>query len=243
MASASLAITTLTVGQTGKETTANTALLKLENATQRTYEADMSGGDVALTEAQWTSNYVFDCTGLAADQKLTVPDEVASNGANTAERVFAVKNSSTTYLVTVEQDATGDVVVVLPGESAKLRADGTNVFRIDNQFDFGGYLAGQPSGSAKIFRMVTDRPFRLPSGLGGAQANLGTAATAQTDYDLQKNGASIGTMRFAAAATTATFIFASDVDFAIGDVFGIVAPASPDSTAADHSWMIPGYKM
>lgn len=243
MATPYLGLVTLTVGQTGKETTANNMTTRLEQATQRTFSVDMSGGNVALTETQWVSNYVFECDGQTADRTLTVPDEVASNGANTSQRVFAVHNIDTVFNAIVQQDALGDTVTVLPGEAVMLRADGTNVFRIDNAFDFGGYVAGAPTGSANMYRFIADRPFRLLTGLPGAVSNVRVAFAAAKNYDLQKNGVSIGTMSFAMAATTATFTFASDVDFVSGDVFGIIAPVAPDAAALDHSWTFPGKKM
>lgn len=52
----------------------------------------------------------------------------------------------------------------------------------------------------------------LPAGLPLASVRLsddGTAPTAQTDFDLQVNGTSVGTVRFAASAASATLIMAS----------------------------------
>ena len=70
------------------------------------------------------------------------------------------------------------------------------------------------------------------------QGKAGTSATAQTDFDIQKNGSSFGTMRFAASGTVASFISASGSTFAAGDVLKVVAPASPDSTIADVGFML-----
>ncbi len=51
--------------------------------------------------------------------------------------------------------------------------------------------------------------------LAGSVGTLDVAATAQTDFDVQKNGVSFGTMRFAAAGTVASFIAASSASFAM----------------------------
>ena len=66
------------------------------------------------------------------------------------------------------------------------------------------------------------------------------AATAQTDFDILKNGVSFGTMRFAAAGSTASFISASGASFAAGDILTVVAPASPDATLANVGFSLAG---
>jgi hypothetical protein len=47
-------------------------------------------------------------------------------------------------------------------------------------------------------------------------------------------------MRWAAAGTTASFIFAAPVDVDAGDEIEILAPATPDATLADLTWTIKG---
>ena len=50
---------------------------------------------------------------------------------------------------------------------------------------------------------------------------------------MKKNGSSIGTINWAASATTATYTFASTITFAAGDILQLVAPATADTTLAD----------
>jgi len=73
----------------------------------------------------------------------------------------------------------------------------------------------------------------LPASMTGSIAEAGVAATAQTDFDVQKNGSSVATIRFAAAGTSASFINAGADTFAAGDNLKVVAPASPDATLAN----------
>lgn len=107
-------------------------------------------------------------------------------------------------------------------------------------YDIGAQLAGVPTASLVMLRLKFPRAVSFPAGLTNSQGVAGTQATAQTDFDVQKNGVSIGTIRFAAAATSATFIMASDQSFAQGDVMTIVAPASPDATLAGISFTLAG---
>lgn len=106
--------------------------------------------------------------------------------------------------------------------------------------DFGGTYRGVFAASVVIMRLPMVRTITFPASMTGSQGVLGTATTAQTDFDLQKNAVSFGTMRFAAAATTATFIAASPTSFSAGDVLTVVAPGTPDVTAADLGFLLAG---
>lgn len=99
---------------------------------------------------------------------------------------------------------------------------------------------GVPSSSEFMGRWVAPRNFEIPAGLTESQGHAGVAATAQTDFDLQQNGSSIGTIRFAAAATVATFIKASATVIAAGDRIDIIAPGIADATLADLTFTIMG---
>ncbi len=85
-------------------------------------------------------------------------------------------------------------------------------------------------------QVLIDNPMPVactfPAALAGSSATLNAAATAQTDIDVQKNGVSFGTIRFAAAGTVASFISASGATFAIGDIITVLAPASADASAS-----------
>jgi hypothetical protein len=102
-------------------------------------------------------------------------------------------------------------------------------------YDIGVYFQGQPEAGATLLQFVASRAFTLPADLTGSQGYAGTAPTAQADLDIQKNGASIGTITFAAAANTATFAFASEITFAAGDRLTVLAPGSQDASLADIS--------
>ena len=102
-------------------------------------------------------------------------------------------------------------------------------------YDIGVYFPGQPEGGVILLQLVTSRAFTLPADLTDSQGYAGTAPTAQADLDIQMNGTSIGTITFAAAATVATFSFASEVAFAAGDRLTLLAPGSQDASLADVS--------
>jgi hypothetical protein len=107
-------------------------------------------------------------------------------------------------------------------------------------YDVGGCYTGAPTASLVLLRYPFPRQAIFPASLTNSQGVASVAATAQTDFDLKKNGSSVGTMRFAAAGTVATFIMASQTTFAAGDVLTVVAPATPDATLANIGFALAG---
>ena len=88
-----------------------------------------------------------------------------------------------------------------------------------------------PSTNQIIFQQTMGTTARFPTNLAGSFATLATAATAITVYALKKNGTGFGTITFAASGTVGAFS-ATATSFASGDILTLVAPASPDATAA-----------
>ena len=91
-----------------------------------------------------------------------------------------------------------------------------------------------------LLRTVVARRSRLQVDLAGSQGKAGVAATAETDLDVQRNGTSIGTIRFAASASTSVFIAASETVLEPGDLLEVIAPVSPDATLADIAIALTG---
>lgn len=109
-------------------------------------------------------------------------------------------------------------------------------------FDASAFYPGAPSASAKVLRVPIARAVTFAANFAGSYAKAGTAATASTAFDVQKNGVSVGTITFAIGATSATFVSSGGaaVNFAAGDVLGIVAPVTPDATLADIGFVLAG---
>lgn len=109
-------------------------------------------------------------------------------------------------------------------------------------YDIGCTSWGAPGASEVTLRYKMPRPVLFREGAPFSQGIAGVAATAQTDFDIRKNDVSFGTMRFAAAGTSATFIMASQTEFVAGDVLTVVAPGTPDATLADVSFVLAGIR-
>lgn len=110
----------------------------------------------------------------------------------------------------------------------------------DPPADISGYTAGQPAAGEVILRVPATRRTRFKADLAGSHGVAGTAPTAQTDFDIQRNGASFATMRFAAGATSGTFIAASETVLEPGQVLSVIAPSTPDATLAGIGFTLAG---
>jgi hypothetical protein len=103
-----------------------------------------------------------------------------------------------------------------------------------------GSLPGSPAASQIVERYIFATAVNFSAGLGGSYGMAGAAATAAATFSIAKNGTAIGTMAFAAGATSATFTMSSATTFAAGDVLTIAAPATPDATLANLAWTLAG---
>jgi len=106
----------------------------------------------------------------------------------------------------------------------------------DHNYDIAGSTINKPIDAAVLMRFIATRAFRLPTGLTGSQCESTVAPAAGVAYSIKKNGSPAGTIDFAISALTATFTFASDVDFAAGDVLTVEAPATADTTHDELAW-------
>ena len=84
-----------------------------------------------------------------------------------------------------------------------------------------------------LLRLPIARRTRLASGVAGIWVSPAVAATAETDFDIRRNGTGIATMRFAAATDTARFTTATETVLEPGGVLSVVPPPTPDATLAD----------
>lgn len=103
----------------------------------------------------------------------------------------------------------------------------------------GAFIAGKPTASV-VHLHVFAIEVVFPAGLTGSKGKALVAATAQADFDIKKNGVSVGTMRFAASGTVPTFIFASQTTFAVGDYMTVDPPATPDATLENITFSLKG---
>jgi hypothetical protein len=136
--------------------------------------------------------------------------------------------------ILVYTDGTANGLVALSAPAAKIPEPKAKTYLLS------GAIAGEPADGARVFHHLAGLDFVLPADLTDSAAKAKTAATAQTDFDIQIGGVSVGTIRWAAAGASATFIFAAAANVSAGDEIEIFAPATADATLADITWTIKG---
>jgi hypothetical protein len=237
MSSPNLAITHVAAAQNQKEVTINDAIDALDGATQGVLSLDFTSGHLSLSDAQFRGAFVLKATGVSAARDLAVP---------AIQRLFAVNNIAGTAAVTVKRGAAA--IEVAAGAVTLFHTDGSTNGLASlggsaasaRTYLLSGAVTGKPSAGARVFHHLAGVAFTLPENLGDSIAIAKAAATAEADFDIKAAGASVGTIRFAAAGTTASFIFAAPVSVAAGDEIEIIAPAVADATLADITWTIKG---
>lgn len=108
-------------------------------------------------------------------------------------------------------------------------------------FDVHAFYPGVPSASAVVLRVPLARTVTFASAFSGSYARSSVAATGSTVFDVQKNGASVGSITFAASATTGSFsTVGAGASFAAGDILSIHAPGTADATIANVGIVLAG---
>lgn len=228
MSSDNLGLPVMVENQTGKEVTFNDALAIIDSAITEVFVADVSAGNVVLTNAQFQQMARINLYGAAtAGRTVTVP---------ALKRGFIVTaDALNTDAVTLVR---GSTTISFPANEARMcftdgTANGLISFAVGSVFDVSVFLPGLMTNAALAVRHVCGRPYTFPEDMLGSLAD---ALAAPSDGDvilsLKKNGVEFGTATIANGDTTATFV-SDETSFVVGDVFSVVGPALADSTMTD----------
>ncbi len=226
--------------QTLKEVSINTATGQLDAALTEKLSVDVSAGNVTLTTTNYQRHVNFLITGAATSGRtVTLPAvkklSIFVGDASNAESVDIVKGSAIYSLV-----PGGIVMIYTDGTTNHLDVVSESSAAVVRPYDIGTFCAGVPASSEKLLRFNVIRAVDWAASMAGSRVTAGVAATAQTDFDLRVNGVSIGTIRFAAAGTVATYVGISATSLAVNDLIEIIAPGTADATLADISFTLAG---
>lgn len=221
--------------QDQKEVTINDQAAQLDAAITEILDVDFtaatSAGEITLTDEEFRRHFEFRVSGITGAKTINLP-------ASIKRAVFSVVNEDSTDSVTIKKGSTSFAVAA--GSRAIFSTDGTtnNLKKLaensasGNPVDVACFIGGMPDNAELVLYLPFNRTVVFPAGLGDSNAVAGTASTASKDFDIQKNGASVGNINFN-ASDTGTFTMASQQTFNAGDILSIVAPASQDATLAD----------
>ncbi len=109
-----------------------------------------------------------------------------------------------------------------------------NLSGIYKNYDLHNFVNGKPLVNEVLMRAVSVRPFTIPINCAGSFAYCTTAATAAFSIGILKNGVQVGTITYAAGATSGTFALATATLLNPGDQFALrCIPGAQDATLSD----------
>lgn len=171
-------------------------------------------------------------------------------GTTTLKNSWTDSTGGTANTNPVILDAKGEADIWTTGlfKINVLQSDNVQVtgYPVDNlgagqsSYDIAGFLSGKPANSEIVLRLPMVRQVTFDVNMAGSKGSASVAATASTTYIIAQNGTSIGTMVFALGGTTASFVAAAAVTFAVGDILSVTAPASADATLANVGFILAG---
>jgi len=218
--------------------------------------------DAALTEVgsvsvSTTSPLAVSDAMFRRNNKLTLDDAGSPPVADFTIQVSAIKRglfmveNNTSFVASIEISGQSLATpTVQPGNRALMSCDGSNVSKLQassitaaaETIDIGSFVTSAPTTDELLLFYVPSVALNLPASFTGSTGYAKDVATAQTDLDVQLNGVSIGTIRFAAATAVPTFINTGADAVAVGDRLEVIAPTVPDATLANFAFTLQAEK-
>lgn len=99
-------------------------------------------------------------------------------------------------------------------------------------YGVGLTISGQPTTDETLLFFPAPQALSLPTNATGSTAACEVAPSSTATFSIRKNGTQIGTVTFAANATTGTFT-ATSTSFSTGDVLSVVLTSAYDNTFSD----------
>lgn len=228
--------------QDQKEVTINDQAAQLDAAITEILDVDFTGansaGEITLTATQFRRSFEFRVSSITGAKTIILP-------ASVKRSIFSVVNEDSADTVTVKKGSAS--FAVSAGNRGIFSTDGTtnNLVKLAENsasgtpVDVALFVGGKPDNAELVMYIPFNRTVVFPAGLATSHAKANVASTSTKVFDIQKNGASVGSITFT-ASVTGVFAMAAQQTFNAGDTLGVVAPASQDATLADIGINIAG---
>lgn len=231
--------------------TANEAWDILDESTHALLEIELTTDDLTLSNTEIEQSGYLRVTGaFTANRTLTLPNNDDLGTAPRPKKIAVEHGGSGGFTLTVETvDGTG--IEIQPGNTQALYCDGVDVVAqgpattTTAPYDVVAFVAGLPDAGALVGLHRFARAVEFAEDLPDSQGYCLTTSTGNVSFDVKKQvvGGALttpGTVDFAIGENEATFTWAADVSFAVGDVMLLYAPGSQDATLADVAITIAG---
>lgn len=241
----------MSVDQNNKAATVNAAVARLDGGTQgRLVNSAMSGESVAntwsLTEVQFLESFYFETSGGSA--AITLETQGETSEAVATNRFFCVKNSDTTYTLTVKSDAAGTTVTLAPGEVALLYQIADDITSVGVPaatpptipYDIGLYFPGTPTTSQVLAETFVGVDVDFADDFAGSFCRIGTNPTSTFVIDVAVNGVDIGDISISTVGVATFTTDSGALAMTAGQRITFTAPASVDATAAGITILLKG---
>mgnify|MGYP001626388505 CR=1 FL=1 len=109
-------------------------------------------------------------------------------------------------------------------------------------YDIAGGANGTLNSSQTVLNFVSPRNVTFPANFSGSVAVAGTAGSGSTTFNIDINGSNVGTLTFAANATTGTFSSTStnSITLNAGQVINVSVSGTPSANLANVSFTLEG---
>ena len=200
---------------------------------------DQGGGQVTINFSGTPSISILDDSSTLiqnVDQIQFGNNLVVINHADGSIRVDSIDVSSIS-VSNSDSSLVTDVETINFGNFLDVTNDGGNQITVDANIQkkttISVWVPGLPTDGANVGGYIFDKAVSFQTNFANSVAYADTAPTSNQTWNIQKNGANIGTIDWSAATNAAGFTLASPILFSIGDRLSIIAAATADATHAD----------
>lgn len=232
----------------------NDSLRLIECATQDRYVLDFTSGNISMIAHRQIRYFMFLATNVNAPRTLTLSSIV--DALTNAKRFLAVYNdeSTSTQNLTVKVDGNTSFSHTLsPGSGALYYVDGSQVYVVGqfnnvtgastfSSYDISIFISGKPPSNKEVYRYTATQNLRFEDDWAGSKGSARVSATADTVFNIKRNGVSVGTVTFQPSGNAVFQTSGGIVTMAPGDVLVVESPTQ-DATLEDVSIVLYGNRV
>jgi hypothetical protein len=200
-------------------------------------------GPFALLGA-YSGYRAFDDVCANNDTCYVVIEAIDANGNPSGDWVAGLAtftDTDTLTMTTPQASSNGGSAVSFGAGNKRVSLDATAAYLalIDLQ-RVRFFFTTTPTASEILLLFVAEQAMTFADDFAGSRGSCGTNPASSFALDVQKNGASVGTITISTGGVFTFVTTGTTVSLAAGDVLKIVAPSSPDASCANVAISLKG---